>query len=283
MVQEEIPKKLEGTAWPYSSEEGKGWPFMREQRTAAVGPVAGAEGRAQVLLQGTKAGDGGGRSRADRRNDACGSAPVGRRSRPQDSRNGCDQVHSPECRTEMEACRWRQGSQQSALSPPTCRNSNKFLTTHMCRNSKKLWKTHMQSLLTNIVKPVTCSQCMSAIVSDRILRTRHNKLKRCGKQRGPAVVTRRKSGEKPQDVVGYQNGLLCSQVLLFSGKSGTLLQQDAIGMRKVSGFALFAIKSHRVCSFSKNGTEGAKKQKAGLIPQYPLLRTRCCLSKTGTM
>ena len=114
---------------------------------------------------------------------------------------------------------------------------------------------------------------MSAIVSDRILRTRHNKLKRCGKQRGPAVVTRRKSGQKPQDVVGYKNGLLCSQVLLFSGKSGTLLQQDAIGMRKVSGFALFAIKSHRVCSFSKNGTEGAKKQKAGLIPQYPMTRT----------
>ena len=25
----------------------------------------------------------------------------------------------------------------------------------------------------------------------------------------------------------------------------------------------------RVCSFSKNGTQGAKKQKAGLIPEYP--------------
>ncbi len=40
---------------------------------------------------------------------------------------------------------------------------------------------------------------------------------------------------------------LCSQVLLFSGKSGTLLQQYVIGMRKVSGFPLFSIKSHRVC------------------------------------
>ncbi len=59
------------------------------------------------------------------------------------------------------------------------------------------------------------------------------------------------------------------QVLLFSAKSGTLLQQYAIGMRKVSGFTLFAIKSHRVCSFSKNGTQDAKKQKAGLIPEYP--------------
>ena len=118
MVQEEMPKKLEGTGWPYSSEEGKGWPFMREQRTAAVGPVAGAEGRAQVLLQGKKAGDGGGRS--DRRNDACGRAPVGRRSGPQDKRNGCDQEHSPECRTEMEACRWRQDSQQS----PSCISSH---------------------------------------------------------------------------------------------------------------------------------------------------------------
>ena len=77
---------------------------MREQRPAAVGPVAGGEGRAQVLLQGKKAGDAGGRSRADRRKDACGSAHVGRRSRPQDSRNGCDQVHSPGCRAEMEAC-----------------------------------------------------------------------------------------------------------------------------------------------------------------------------------
>jgi hypothetical protein len=66
-----------------------------------------------------------------------------------------------------------------------------------------------------------------------------------------------------------QKWTLCSQVLLFSGKSGTLLQQYAIGMRKVSGFALFAIKSHRVCSFSKNGTEDAKKQKAGLIPEHP--------------
>jgi len=56
---------------------------------------------------------------------------------------------------------------------------------------------------------------------------------------------------------------------LFSGKSGTLLQQYAIGMRKVSGFALFGLKSHRVSSFSKNGTEDAKKQKAGLIPEYP--------------
>ena len=168
MVQEEIPKKLEGRAWPYSSEEGKGWPFMREQRTAAVGPVAGAEGRAQVLLQGTKAGDGGGRSRADRRNDACGSAPVGRRSRPQDSRNGCDQVHSPECRTEMEACRWRQGSQQSALSPPTCRNSNKLCTQTHIGIQKKFGKTHMQSLLTNIVKPVTCSQCLSARLDNKL-------------------------------------------------------------------------------------------------------------------
>ena len=84
-----------------------------------------------------------------------------------------------------------------------------------------------------------------------------------------ALVTRRKSGQKPQDLAGNKNGLLCSQVLVFSGKSGTLLQQDEIGMRKVSGFALFAIKSHRVCSFSKNGTEGAKQQKAGLIPEYP--------------
>jgi hypothetical protein len=44
---------------------------------------------------------------------------------------------------------------------------------------------------------------------------------------------------------------------------------DLFGMRKVSGFALFAIKSHRVCSFSKNGTEGSIRQKAGLIPEYP--------------
>jgi hypothetical protein len=66
-----------------------------------------------------------------------------------------------------------------------------------------------------------------------------------------------------------QKWTLCSQVLLFSGKSGTLLQQYAIGMRKVSGFALFAIKSHRVCSFSKNDTEGSIRQKAGLIPEYP--------------
>jgi hypothetical protein len=64
----------------------------------------------------------------------------------------------------------------------------------------------------------------------------------------------------------------CSQVLLFLGKSGTLLQQCGIGMRKVSGFALFARKSHRLCSFSKNGTQGAKKQKAGLIPEYPVRR-----------
>ena len=60
-----------------------------------------------------------------------------------------------------------------------------------------------------------------------------------------------------------------SQVFLFLGKSGTLLHQCGIGMRKVSGFALFAIKSHRLCSFSKNATQGAKKQKAGLIPEYP--------------
>ena len=52
---------------------------MREQRAAGVGPVAGAEGRAQVLLQGKKADDGGGRSRADRRKDACRRAPVARR------------------------------------------------------------------------------------------------------------------------------------------------------------------------------------------------------------
>ena len=40
-------------------------------------------------------------------------------------------------------------------------------------------------------------------------------------------------------------------------------------MRKVSGFALFAIKRHRVCSFSKNGTEASIRQKAGIIPEYP--------------
>jgi hypothetical protein len=34
---------------------------------------------------------------------------------------------------------------------------------------------------------------------------------------------------------------------------------------KSSGFALFAIKSHRVCSFSKNGTQGAKKQKDTML------------------
>jgi hypothetical protein len=69
----------------------------------------------------------------------------------------------------------------------------------------------------------------------------------------------------------------CCQVLLFLGKSGTLLQQCGIGMRKVSGFALFARKSHRLCSFSKNGTQGAKKQKAGLIPEYPLcIRIKSC-------
>jgi hypothetical protein len=66
-----------------------------------------------------------------------------------------------------------------------------------------------------------------------------------------------------------QKWTLVSQVLLFSGKSGTLLQQYAIGMRKVSGFALFATKSHRVSSFSKNDTEGARRQKTGLIPEYP--------------
>jgi hypothetical protein len=42
---------------------------------------------------------------------------------------------------------------------------------------------------------------------------------------------------------------------------------------KSLGFVLFAIKSHRLCSFWENGTQGAKKQKAGLIPEYPDLHT----------
>ena len=54
------------------------------------------------------------------------------------------------------------------------------------------------------------------------------------------------------------------------GKKWDVIHQYAIGMRKVSGFALFAIKSHRVCSFSKNDTEGSIRQKTGLIPEYPL-------------
>jgi hypothetical protein len=62
---------------------------------------------------------------------------------------------------------------------------------------------------------------------------------------------------------------LQSGFALFGKKWDVTLQQCGIGMRKVSGFALFAIKSHRLCSFSKNGTQGAKKQKAGLIPEYP--------------
>ena len=60
------------------------------------------------------------------------------------------------CTVRDVAQKWRradEGTQQCAPSPPTC------------RNSKKLLQTHMQSLLTNIVKPVTCAQCLSAIVS----------------------------------------------------------------------------------------------------------------------
>jgi hypothetical protein len=70
-----------------------------------------------------------------------------------------------------------------------------------------------------------------------------------------------------------QTWTLSSQVSLFSGKNGTLLQQYAIGMSKVSGFALFAIKSHRVYSFSKKCPEGPIREKAGLIPEYPHILT----------
>ena len=66
-----------------------------------------------------------------------------------------------------------------------------------------------------------------------------------------------------------QKWTLSSQVSLFSGKNGTLLQEYAIGMRKVSRFALFTIKSHRVCSFSKKCPEVPIREKAGLIPEYP--------------
>ena len=70
MVQEEIPKKLGGITWSYNSDEDKDWSFMREQRETAVGPVPDAEGRIQVLLQGKKVVDTGGRTRDDRRKDA---------------------------------------------------------------------------------------------------------------------------------------------------------------------------------------------------------------------
>ena len=124
------------------------------------------------------------------------------------------------------------------------------VSSHMQdRNSKKLWKTHMQPLLTNIVKPVTCSQCLSAIVGDGNMRTRNNTLKRCGKKKGPALVTRIKSGRKLQDVVGYQNGLFavrfcsfwekvgryCSSAGLVCEKSQVLL----FSQEKVTGFDLF--------------------------------------------
>ena len=40
-------------------------------------------------------------------------------------------------------------------------------------------------------------------------------------------------------------------------------------MRKVSGFSVFVIKSHRVYSFSKKCAEGPTREKAGRIPEYP--------------
>ncbi len=100
-------------------------------------------------------------------------------------------------------------------------------------------------------------------------RTRHNKLKRCGKKGGAGRGHAEKKWAKTPGPGRGQKWTLSSQVSLFSGKNGTLLQQYAIGMRKVSGFALFGIKSHRVCSFSKKCPEGPIREKAGLIPEYP--------------
>jgi hypothetical protein len=65
-----------------------------------------------------------------------------------------------------------------------------------------------------------------------------------------------------------QQWTLISQVSLFSGENGTLLQQYTIGMRKVSGFNVFAIKSHRVHTFSKKCPEGPTRENVGLIPEY---------------
>jgi hypothetical protein len=59
---------------------------------------------------------------------------------------------------------------------------------------------------------------------------------------------------------------LCSQVLLFLGKSGTLLQQYGIGMRKVSGFALFAIKKSQGLLFFEKWHGGRKKTKGRTHP-----------------
>ena len=137
------------------------------------------------------------------------------------------------------------------------------------RNSKKVWQnTHA------IPADKHCKAChmFTMLVSNCQRSQTENKAKCIEAMRKKEGAGRRHAEKKWGKIAGrgrVQKWTLCRQVLLFSGKSGTLLRQYAIGMRKVSGFALFATKSDRVCSFSKNGTEDSKKQKAGLIPEYP--------------
>ncbi len=121
------------------------------------------------------------------------------------------------------------------------------------------------------------------------LGTSHKKMKRSGKIETVGLLDKNNVSFMPRDLQhkggadrghaekkwsktpGHDRGqewTVSSQVALFSGKHGTLLQQYAIGRRKVSGFVVFTIKSHRVRvrSFSKIVSGGPNKRKGRTHP-----------------
>jgi hypothetical protein len=114
------------------------------------------------------------------------------------------------CTIRNVAQKWKRAGAGKPFKNPLC------LLPHAGQECKKVVENTHATPPDKHCKACHMFTMLVSNCSDGNMRTRNNTLKRCGKKKGPALVTRIKSGRKLQEFCSFHNKK--SQALLFFEK-----------------------------------------------------------------